>query len=192
MRALRDAILKATWWVVTRLGWRFEGEVPDHRKMVILAAPHTSNWDFFMFMGALHAFRLNLSFLAKGSLFKWGFGRFLDAIGGIPVGRGRPEGIVGQAVEAFNAREEMVLLIAPEGTRRRAESWRSGFLHIARGAGVPVLMASVDFPSKTVELGPVVTDLEDSGNLIAVAKEFYGSKTGYRPEWAGPVRLQDL
>lgn len=190
MKVVRDGALRVAWWIVTRLGWKFEGVVPDHPKMVIIAAPHTSNWDFIIFMGALHAFRLRLAFLAKAGLFKWGFGRFLDAMGGIPVGRLEPQGVVGQAVAAFRERDEMVLLIAPEGTRRRAESWRSGFLHVARGAGVPVVMAALDAPSKTVTLGPVVTDLEDSTHLMWVAEEFYRDKTGFRPDWAGPVRME--
>ena len=137
------------------LGWRIQGEIPNLRKFVIAVAPHTSNWDFVIGMGAMFALDLKLSFIGKHTLFAGPFGALLRWMGGIPVDRSSPHGVVSDSVRAFEGVDRRVLAIAPQGTRRPVAHFKSGFLHIARGAGVPVLLASFDYATRTITLGPL-------------------------------------
>lgn len=140
--------------VLRLLGWRVEGAVPDVPKLVIAVAPHTSNWDFVVGAAAMFALDLKLSFIGKHTLFVWPFAAVLRWMGGIPVDRSRPHGVVGEAIEGFKQAGPRVLVIAPEGTRKRVERFKTGFLHIARGAGVPVALAALDYGQRCVRLGP--------------------------------------
>jgi 1-acyl-sn-glycerol-3-phosphate acyltransferase len=143
------------------LGWRIEGEIPDLPKLVIAVAPHTSNWDFAIGMAAMFALDLRLSFLGKHTIFRGPFDRWLRWMGGIPVDRASPHGVVDECVRAFAASERRVLALAPQGTRKGAGRFRSGFLHIARGAGVPVLLAALDYGARCVRIGPLVQPSAD-------------------------------
>jgi 1-acyl-sn-glycerol-3-phosphate acyltransferase len=154
MRVLGHGVLRL-------MGWRVEGEVPDLPKFVIAVAPHTSNWDFVVGAAAMFALDLRLAFLGKHTLFRWPFGALLRWMGGIPVDRSSPHGVVGASVEAFASMERRILAIAPEGTRSRVGHFRSGFLQIARGARVPVVLAALDYGAKVVRLGPAFEPGED-------------------------------
>ena len=146
------------------LRWRAEGELPDLPKFVIAVAPHTSNWDFVVGMAVMFALDLKLSFIGKHTIFRWPFAALLRWMGGIPVDRSSPHGVVGEAVRAFEGVDKRVLAIAPEGTRKHVEGFKSGFIHIARGARVPVLLASLDYESRCVRFGPLFelgADVED-------------------------------
>ena len=143
------------------LGWRIEGEIPDLPKFVIAVAPHTSNWDFVVGVAAMFALDLRLAFLGKDTLFRGPFGPLLRWLGGIPVDRSSPHGVVGEAVGAFARMDRRILAIAPEGTRKRGATFKSGFLHIARGARVPVLLAALDYEARCVRLGPCLEPGED-------------------------------
>ncbi|MGH3650754.1 MAG: 1-acyl-sn-glycerol-3-phosphate acyltransferase [Acidimicrobiia bacterium] len=175
--------------VMTVLGWTFLGEIPDVPKMVIVGAPHTSNWDFVLFLAALHHYDIKVRFLGKHTLFRWPFGRLFRAIGGIAVDRSRPGGIVGQVKAAFDAEDRMILVITPEGTRGAASEWKSGFIEIAETAGVPVVFAGVDGPGRTLTIGPSVEVGHDRVALMDRVRAFYADKEGLRPGLKGPVRL---
>ena len=123
---------------------------------MIAVAPHTSNWDFVVGVAAMFALDLRLAFLGKHTLFRGPFAPLLRWIGGIPVDRSAPHGVVGEAVTAFARMKRRILAIAPEGTRKRGAAFKSGFLHIARGAGVPVLLAALDYEARRVRLGPCI------------------------------------
>lgn len=156
----------AAWrWIgrtVMRLtGWRFEGRFPDAAKFVIAVAPHTSNWDFLHGAAAMFALDLRVTFIGKHTLFVWPISAFLRWMGGIPVDRRAAHGVVGEAVAAFRAPGARILVIAPEGTRRKVERYKTGFLHIARGAGVPVLLVGLDYAARCVRIGPVLQVGED-------------------------------
>jgi 1-acyl-sn-glycerol-3-phosphate acyltransferase len=142
--------------VLGLLGWRVVGEVPNRRKFLIAVAPHTSNWDFVVGAAAMFALDLKLSFLGKHTLFVGPFASLLRWMGGIPVDRSNSHGVVGDSVRAFESVERRILAIAPEGTRSPVPRFKSGFLHIARGAGVPVLLAALDYETRCVRLGPLV------------------------------------
>ena len=154
MRAVGHAVLRS-------MGWRVEGEVPNLPKFVIAVAPHTSNWDFVVGAAAMFALDLRLAFLGKHTLFRWPFGAFFRWMGGIPVDRSSPHGVVADSVAAFSRMDRRILAIAPEGTRRNVGHFKSGFLQIARGAGVPVVLASLDYAAKAVRLGPWFEPGED-------------------------------
>jgi 1-acyl-sn-glycerol-3-phosphate acyltransferase len=156
-RALGRAMLAA-------MRFRVEGEVPDLPRFVIAVAPHTSNWDFVVGMAAMFAMDLQISFLAKHTLFRGPFAPALRWMGGIAVDRSHPEGTVEGAVQAFAAVKPCVLAVAPEGTRKHVTHFKSGFLRIARAANVPVLLAALDFAGRRVVMGPL---LETSGDLAA-------------------------
>lgn len=136
-------------------GWGFEGNFPDLPRMVVAVAPHTSNWDFVHGAAAMFALDLRVSFIGKHTLFVWPFSAFFRWMGGIPVDRSSAHGVVGEAVEAFRSTDRRILAIAPEGTRRKVERFKTGFLHIARGAGVPVLLVGLDYSTRTVRIGPL-------------------------------------
>ena len=154
LRALGRATL-------TLMGWRVEGVVPDLPKFVVAVAPHTSNWDFVVGVAAMFALDLRLAFLGKHTLFRPPFGGIFRWLGGVPVDRSGPHGVVGGSIEAFTQVERRILAIAPEGTRSRVGQFKSGFLQIARGAGVPVVLAALDYGAKVVRFGPTFEPGED-------------------------------
>ena len=147
--------------VLRLMGWRVEGEAPDLPKFVIAVAPHTSNWDFVVGAAAMFALDLRLAFIGKHTLFRPPFGAMLRWMGGIPVDRSRPHGLVDDSVAAFSKMDRRVLAIAPQGTRSPVPRFKTGFLHIARGANVPVMLAALDYEAKCVRLGPTITPGED-------------------------------
>lgn len=145
-------------------GWRLEnidGGFPDAPKFVLIVAPHTSNWDFPVGLMAKFALRLACKYIAKHSLFWWPLGVFLRAVGGVPVNRSAASDFVEQTVRIFGGREQLVLVITPEGTRSKVERWKSGFHRIARAAGVPIVLVSFDYSRKVVRLGPAFAASED-------------------------------
>ena len=165
-------------------GWQFEGTLPDVPKVVIVVAPHTTNWDFAIGVMVLWALDIKISFLGKHTLFRGLFGRWMRSIGGIPVNRASTHGMVGDAVEAFRTSARMVLALAPEGTRQLDKGFRMGFLHIAHGAGVPVLLAYFDFSRKVVGFGPLMHTSGDVSADLATVLNYYRPIRGkYRKDW---------
>ena len=173
MRAVGHALLRL-------MGWRVEGEVPNLPKFVIAVAPHTSNWDFVVGAAAMFALDLRLAFLGKHTLFRPPLGALFRWMGGIPVDRTSAHGVVGQSIEGFLAADRRILAIAPEGTRRQVRQFKSGFLQIARGAGVPVLLASLDYAAKCVRLGPAFEPGEDVEADRRRTEAFFATVRGKR------------
>jgi 1-acyl-sn-glycerol-3-phosphate acyltransferase len=155
--------------------WRVEGTVPDLPKFVIAVAPHTSNWDFVVGASAMFALDLDLVFLGKHTLFRGPFAPILRWMGGIPVNRSAPHGVVPESVRAFASVDRRILALAPQGTRHGDGRFKSGFLHIARGAGVPVLLAALDYEARCVRLGPLVEPGDNAdADLARVEARFEG------------------
>ena len=163
------------------MGWRVEGEMPDLPKFVVAVGPHTSNWDFLVGAAAMFALDLRLAFLGKHTLFRGPAAPVMRWMGGIPVDRASPHGVVGDAVEAFKRGDRRILAIAPEGTRRRVERIKTGFLHIARGAGVPVVLATLDYAARVVRLGPAFVPGEDVDADRARVEAHFAAVRGKRP-----------
>ncbi len=153
-------------------GWRIEGAIPDLPKMVVIVAPHTSNWDFPTGLWVKLALRFGGRFVGKHTLFHWPLGVFMRWLGGVPVDRTAPGGFVGEAARAMRESDAMLLVIAPEGTRGPAE-WKSGFYRIAVDAGVPILLAAFDYPRKAVRFGPLVTPTGDYAADLALIRSHY-------------------
>jgi 1-acyl-sn-glycerol-3-phosphate acyltransferase len=160
------------------LGWRIEGEIPNQPKLVAIVAPHSSNWDFVVGLLAKYAIGVRASFLAKHTLFRWPFGALFRRWGGISVIRDASHDVVDQSVAEFARRDALVLAIAPEGTRKPVSRWRTGFYHIARGAGVPILLVALDWGHKTVRFGPTLTATNDFENDMARIQAPYANVRG--------------
>ena len=183
--------MRRFWKLVMGLGrWGVVGEVPPLRKMVIIGAHHTSNWDFVIGMLAARALGVRIRFLGKHTLFRTPFGWFFRMLGGIPVDRSRPGGIIGQITAAFAGADEMVLVIAPEGTRSHRPYWRSGFYEIARAADVPIVLATLDASTRRVRIGPTIVTTGDVHADMDRIREYFGRYRGIKPEQAGTVRLK--
>lgn len=155
--------------------WRVEGDFPDRPKLVLAVAPHTSNWDFLVGVAVMFALDLRVDFIGKHTLFVGPFGTVLRWMGGIPVDRSKAHGVVEQSVAAFAAAPQRVLAIAPQGTRRPVPRFKSGFLHIARGAGVPVVLVAFDWRSRCVRIGPTLAAGDDvEADRVRIEAHFAG------------------
>ena len=160
--------------------------MPDLPQFVICVAPHTSNWDFVAGYAAKMAVGLRASWLGKHTLFKGVMGPLLQSMGGIPVDRGAPRGVVEQAAARFRSTPQLVLAVAPEGTRKKVTRWKSGFHRIARQAGVPIVPVALDWGSKTVHIGePFQPTASERADLEAL-QEFFRVVRGKRPDQAYP------
>ena len=137
-------------------GWTAVGEVPQPRRFIIIAAPHTSNWDFVNFLGLTADLGVRAHFMGKLSLFKWPLAGFMKQMGGIPVDRRNASNAVQQMVAEFARRTEFMLTVAPEGTRGKTAKWRTGFYQIALAAKVPMVVGLMDYGTKTGGLGPLI------------------------------------
>jgi 1-acyl-sn-glycerol-3-phosphate acyltransferase len=166
MRSLGRAMLR--FW-----GWRLEGHVPADKKILLIAAPHTSNWDWIIGVAGLLALGIQLTYIAKHSLFKGPLGWMMRATGGVPIDRDSAEGTVDEIVKQFEKNERLYYLIAPEGTRKKVDRWKSGFLRVAYQAQVPVLMVSFDYSKKQILIGEYA---ELTGDLD---KDLIGVQTYY-------------
>jgi len=136
--------------------WRIDGELPPEPKFVAIGAPHTSNWDFVVFLGVIHRFRLPARYLGKHTLFRWPFGGLMRRLGGIPVRRDRPGSLAEDVAAEFRAARTMVLMMAPEGTRDATTSWKSGFYRIGLAAQVPIVPVAIDLAGRRVAIGPAI------------------------------------
>ena len=119
-------------------GWRLDIQLPEEKKFILIGAPHTSNWDFPLALLVFWTLDLKVYWVAKIQLFRGPLYYLFTALGGIPVDRSTSHGFIKQITKEFDKTDEMVLAIAPEGTRSRTEYWKSGFYHIALSAGVPI------------------------------------------------------
>lgn len=148
------------------LGWRIEGDFPDRPKVVVALVPHSSNMDFILTVAVLWALGLKSSFLMKHSLFWFPLGNVLRGLGGIPVDRRLPGGMVGQMTEEFQRRKQLVLGITPEGTRSSVNEFKAGFARIAAAARVPVLPAVLNYNTRTVRFASLIEDANDVDDIM--------------------------
>ncbi len=176
--------------ILRLLGWKIEARLPNSRKFVLVGAPHTSNWDFILMLLIMNALGLQLNWVGKDSLFNGSFGSLMHRLGGIPVDRSASHGFVDQMVAEFKRRQEMILVVAPEGTRGKSEYWKTGFYYIAQGANVPIALGYVDYAQKT---GGIGATLQPSGDIQAdmlPITRFYTGITGKYPQLQGEIRFR--
>lgn len=164
------------------LGWKLEGEFPKDKKMVICLAPHTSNWDFFIAIFAVLKMKLKANWMGKKQIFVWPVKTLLKNMGGIPVDRSAPGGLVQQVVDEFSHSDSMVFALAPEGTRTRVEKWKNGFLRIAQQANVPVYLGYFDFERKVFGFSEVKFEVKDIVQTMEKIREFYKNIPAKHPE----------
>ena len=163
--------------------WRVEGSLPtDHKKYVLIVAPHTSNWDFILFVFAVSVLRLQPSVLIKDTLFRGPLGWFLRYCGAIPVNRKQAGSLVTYISDIYAAKEEFVLIITPEGTRSPNAKWKRGFHHVATTAGVPILVVYVDSARRKIGVEGLMQPSEDIDADIQTLKTFFDTKKGLKPQ----------
>ena len=171
-----------TRWIgrsVLRLGgWRVVGPLPDVSKLVLIAAPHSSNWDGIWGFAAKLALGFEVKVLGKAQLFWWPLGPLLRRLGVIPIDRSSPQGTVGQAVDMIRRSERIWYALTPEGTRKRVEKWKSGFWKIAHEAQVPILPAYFHYPDRRIGIGPLFATTGDMAADIAALRAWYAPWIG--------------
>ncbi|MFY9111540.1 MAG: lysophospholipid acyltransferase family protein [Desulfomonilia bacterium] len=171
-------------------GWKVVGEPPRDPKYVIVAAFHTSNWDFPIGLFMAFALGVKIYWIGKDSLFRRPFGPLMRWLGGIPVNRRCSHNMVSRTIEAFQEHESLGIAITPEGTRGKAPYWKTGFYHIAVGAGVPIVLAFLDYRLKTGGIGPVMFPTGDIEADMVKIRDFYADVTAKYPEYASPPILK--
>lgn len=162
-------------------GWHVRGELPDVPKFVVIGAPHTSNWDFVMFLALAFVLKGDLRYMGKAELFRWPVVGFFRWCGGVPVDRSKPQGLVEQTVQAIHEADHFQLVITPEGTRRKVCEWKHGFYYIAKQANIPVVAGYVDSHTKTCGIGPTFRLTDDMDADIVAMKAFFKDKVGINP-----------
>lgn len=169
------------------LGWRLIEPKERPARMLILAYPHTSNWDALYALLTGLSLGLRANWAAKDSLFRWPLGGILKKLGGIPVNRRQRTGFVEQMSERFASDAHCALIMAPEGTRRRTDGWKSGFYRIALAAQVPVALGFVDYARREAGILAYLTLSGDPVADIATLAKHYAGRSGKHPELASPV-----
>ena len=176
-------------FILRLIGWRTHVLNPRMKRYVLIGAPHTSNWDFVIMLLLMGAEQLPIRFMGKDALFRGPLGPLMRSLGGIPVNRRERTKLVDQIAAKFEEYDELIIGIAPEGTRSKTSHWKTGFYYIALKAQVPIVMAYLDYGNKIIGVGPSFTP---SGDLCAdfeIIREFYLGIVGKNPKKQGKITL---
>jgi 1-acyl-sn-glycerol-3-phosphate acyltransferase len=179
---------RLTLWL---FGWRAVGELPPDKRLVLIAHPHTTNWDIVFMLGVGWTLRIKINWVGKRSLFRWPYGWLMRAWGGFMIDRSKGSNQVQLIADHIKSQEQILIVVAPSGTRSKTDYWKSGFYYIALTANVPVLCCFLDYARKE---GGIGTTVHLTGNMSAdmdQIRAFYADKTGKRPEKATLIRLKD-
>jgi|TARA_B100000085_G_scaffold53766_2_gene47046 1-acyl-sn-glycerol-3-phosphate acyltransferase len=171
--------------VLSFFGWKVKGGIEEkhnHKKLVVLIAPHTSNWDGIFGVAALAGLDAKITFIGKHTAFKYGLGAFLRYMGGIPVDRSRPGGIIQHAIDQIKEIDGSLIAISPEGTRSKVKEWKTGFLRIAKEIKAEIVPASLDYSKKEILLGKVFKLSGDNQKDISDLKKYYSAFKPKHPE----------
>ncbi len=170
-------------FILHSLGWRIDSTMPENiKKAVVIMAPHTSYYDFLYGRLAFAAYKVKGKYMIKREVFKFPFGPFVKAMGGIPVDRSNSRNAIKSVKEAFEKREELFLVVTPEGTRKKVNKWKRGFYFIAQSAKVPVILGYLDYKTKRGGIGPVIYPSGDFEADFKIIEDFYRGKTAKHPE----------
>lgn len=165
------------------LGWKLVNDFPkDLKKYVVIAAPHTSWQDFPIGILARNTSGVKINFIGKDSLFKGPFGFIFRSLGGTPVDRSKSNNLVEAIVKVFNSKDEFRLALSPEGTRKKVDKWKTGFYYIAKGANVPIVMATLDFGKKQIKISEPYYTTDDKDKDFEFFQSFYKGVLGKKPE----------
>jgi 1-acyl-sn-glycerol-3-phosphate acyltransferase len=168
--------------ILKLIGWTSIGSKVSVPKYVLIGAPHTSNWDFPLMLLVVLELRLQLYWMGKHTLFPFPFSGFMKWLGGIPINRAKSHNVVYNIVGQFKSNDNFVVLVPPEGTRRRVSEWKTGFYHIANSAEVPILMGYVDAENKEAGFADFFYPTGDLDNDMREIRSFYAEKKGLNPE----------
>jgi len=177
-------------------GWKLDGVRPTEPRFVLIAAPHTSNWDLPHMIAFAWYCEVDVAWMGKQQMFRWPFRRFFKALGGVPVIRERRTNMVDAMAKTIvdleiSGDRPLGLVVPAEGTRRRTEHWKSGFYHIARKSGVPIVLSVLDYARGTGGFGPTIHPTGDISADMDLIRAFYEGRQGRSPELFGPVRLRE-
>ncbi|WP_245730804.1 1-acyl-sn-glycerol-3-phosphate acyltransferase [Pseudohongiella acticola] len=175
LRAIAAGILRL-------IGWKAIGKPLQDQRFVLIGAPHTSNWDFPLMLLVVLKLELKLHWMGKHSLFMFPFGGLMRWLGGIPIDRRSHHRVVDQVVARYRENPQLVVLVPPEGTRKKVQEWKTGFYHIANNADVPILMGYLDVSRKEAGLADFFYPTGDVDTDIKHIRAFYTNKKGIRPE----------
>ena len=183
LRGSRSKILR----IIARFGinisgWTIRGNVPDEERIVIIAAPHTSNWDFILAMLAIFGLNIKVRWLGKHSIFKPGFKKFFEWLGGIPVYRDNPTSLIENVVNIVKKERSIVIAMTPEGTRKKVKRWKTGFLRIAKQTHSKILLISIDAPTKSIQIGKIFNPTGNSEEDLAYIQKYYSTFKGINPQ----------
>lgn len=184
---VKRAIARET---LRRMGWKVLGDLPATGRYIVCAAPHTSNWDFFFFLMIEWYFGVQLRFMAKHTLFRPPGGWILRRMGGIPVNRAAQHDFVSHVAHEFSTHTDLAIVVPAEGTRARADYWKSGFYFMAKSAGVPIVLATLDFAKKEICFVERLTPGDSIRDDMERVREVYEGVQGKHPERVGPIRLR--
>jgi 1-acyl-sn-glycerol-3-phosphate acyltransferase len=173
------------------IGWEIVGTLSAEKKFVLTAAPHTTNWDLIQLLAVRCVLDAKISWIVKHTVFWWPLGPILRALGGVPIRRDHPKGVVEQIVQAFAEVETLCLVIAPEGTRGYSPYWKSGFYRIAKATGVPIQLGFVDYVRRQGGFGPTFMPSDDLRADMDKIRAFYADKAACYPNQVGVVRLRE-
>lgn len=161
------------------IGWKVVSDPPERSRYVLVAAPHTSNWDFLLLILAAFVTRLDVHWMGKDTLFPKPFAGFVRWMGGVAIDRSRSNNTVEQMVEHFRTNKELVVVIPPEGTRSAVTRWKTGFYHIANGANVPLVLSYIDTATKTMGFGETFLTTGEIEKDMMFIQSFYADKRGF-------------
>ena len=164
------------------IGWNLEGNIVNSERVLIVAAPHTSNWDFVFGIFAILGINARLRWLGKHTIFKPGVTWFMRWLGGIPVNREKPDAVMGYVEEAVEKDKGVIIVVAPEGTRKKSPKWKTGFLRIAKKNNCKIQLGALDFPNKRIVLGDVFEPTGDNEADIESIIQYYRQFEGKHPD----------
>ena len=169
-------------WVLTKRGWRVEGELINQKKAILAVAPHTSNWDFFIGLFVVFSFKLNINFFGKHTIFTPPLGAIVKRLGGIPIERSKAHGVVTSIANKIKEADQLILALAPEGTRSPIYPWKTGFMHIAREAEIPIQVIGLDYARKMIVLGPIIQKVTNIDEQMQTIYAFYDTVCAKYPK----------
>ena len=169
-------------FIIKLMGWKILGPIPDLSKLIVIGAPHTSIWDFFIAVPVIMAFDIKATIMMKKEAFFWPMSGLWRRLGFIPIDRKAPNGIVSSIVSHIKTDSNIWVVLTPEGTRSKAKEWKTGFLNIANNSNIPVLLLAWDYPTKTIHFGPLFTPTGNNELDLLEIQKWYKPFRGKKPE----------
>ena len=176
--------------ILMLFSWKVNTNTPTVNKYILVAAPHTTNWDFPLMILTSQILNIKIFWMGKKSLFSWPINNVMLKLGGIPIDRSKQNSIVEQLANRIQNSDKFVLVIPPEGTRSRTEHWKSGFIHIAKSAKIPIVLCYLDYKTKETGFSAPIDFDQDPEKIMEIAKQFYKGVTPLYPKNFGPISLK--